>query len=350
MMKKQSDKKELQTTIKISKEMFIYNSPDGNVKVDVLLQDENIWLPQDKIGELFGIARNSVSTHLKNIFNDNEIDQESNVKKIDIANSDKPVKYYNLDCILAVGYRTNSHRAIMFRKWATQILKEYVIKGSVLDDERLKIPNRIFGKDYFDETLARIKDIRSSERRFYQKITDIYIQCSADYSVDAEITKNFFATVQNKLHWAISHQTAAEIVYGRADAKKDNMGLTSWKNSPKGLIRKSDVSIAKNYLNKKELTSLNRIVSMYLDYAEEQTENFNVMYMENWVEKLDAFLQFNRKDILDNLGKVSHEIAKAFAEKQFEIYNIKQIANYQSDFDELLKKANTHNEGDNNNE
>lgn len=232
----------------------------------------------------------------------------------------------------------NSARATAFRIWATERLKEYIIKGFTMDDERLKNPHNIFGKDYFEEQLARIRDIRSSERRFYQKITDIYSQCSADYAKDADITEKFFATVQNKLHWAITGQTAAEIIAARVDSTKINMGLTTWKNEPKGKIRKTDIGIAKNYLNEKELNGLNRIVTMYLDYAESQAENGVVMYMKDWVQKLDAFLQFNERAILKNAGKVSHEVAFALAEKEFEKYQIAHDKLLESDFDKAIKK------------
>jgi len=247
-------------------------------------------------------------------------------------------KFYNLDAIISVGYRVNSTQATHFRIWATERLKEYIIKGFTMDDERLKNPNNIFGKDYFEEQLARIRDIRSSERRFYQKITDIYAQCSADYDANSEVTQRFFATVQNKLHWAISRQTSAEIIYSRADSHKMNMGLTTWKNAPKGQIRKTDVSVAKNYLGEKELNGLNRIVSMYLDYAEMQANDRKVMYMKDWVEKLDAFLKFNEKDILDNPGTVSADIAKTFAENEFENYRIIQDNLLESDFDRQVNE------------
>jgi hypothetical protein len=248
------------------------------------------------------------------------------------------VKFYNLDAIISVGYRVNSTQATHFRIWATERLKEYIIKGFTMDDERLKNPNTIFGKDYFEEQLARIRDIRSSERRFYQKITDIYAQCSADYDGNSETAQRFFSTVQNKLHWAISHQTAAEIIHARADSQKDTMGLTTWKNAPKGRIRKTDVSIAKNYLNEKELNGLNRIVSMYLDYAELQANDRKIMFMKDWAAKLDAFLTFNERDILDNPGTVSAEIAKSFAEKEFEKYRIIQDKLLESDFDRHVIK------------
>jgi hypothetical protein len=251
---------------------------------------------------------------------------------------DSKVKYYNLDAIISVGYRVNSAQATAFRIWATERLKEYIIKGFTMDDERLKNPNNIFGKDYFEEQLARIRDIRSSERRFYQKITDIYSQCSADYRLEENTTKDFFATVQNKLHWAITGHTAAELIVERVDSKKENMGLTTWKNAPKGSIRKADVGIAKNYLNEKELDGLNRIVSMYLDYAENQAQKGVVMYMKDWVEKLDAFLQFNEEAVLKHQGKVTHEVALTLAENEFEKFRIIQDKLIESDFDREIKK------------
>ena len=247
-------------------------------------------------------------------------------------------KFYNLDVIISVGYRVNSSQATAFRIWATERLKEYIIKGFTMDDERLKNAGQFFGKDYFEEQLERIRDIRSSERRFYQKITDIYAQCSADYTADNEITKQFFATIQNKLHFAITGNTAAEIIYNRVSSSKENIGLTTWKNVPKGAIRKTDVSIAKNYLDKEELGKLNRIVTMYLDYAELQAKNNKLMYMKDWVQKLDAFLQFNEQDILQHTGKVTAEIAKAFAGKEFDNYKAIQDQQYESDFDKEIKR------------
>ena len=240
--------------------------------------------------------------------------------------------------IIAVGYRVNSNRATQFRIWATQVLKEFIIKGYTMDVERLKNPKPVFGKDYFDEQLEKIRDIRSSERRMYQKITDIYSECSIDYQFDSITTKEFFATVQNKLHWAITGQTAAEIIISRANHEKDRMGLTSWKNSPNGKIRKKDVSIAKNYLTEKELKPLNRIVTMYLDYAEHQAEKKIPMTMKDWAVKLDAFLQFNQEEILNNSGKVTAEIAKLFAEQEYEKYKPIQDYLFESDFDTLIKK------------
>jgi hypothetical protein len=322
-------------------EILLYTTPNGNVKVEIYLQNETIWLTQQKIADLFGVDRTVVTKHLKNIFETNELNQNSVSAKIAHTAADGktyPTQFYNLDAIISVGYRVNSTQATHFRIWATERLKEYIIKGFTMDDERLKNPNNIFGKDYFEEQLARIRDIRSSERRFYQKITDIYSQCSADYSKDSEITKTFFAVVQNKLHWAISGKTAAEIIYTRAGSAKENMGLTSWKNAPKGKIRKADVGVAKNYLNENELTRLNRIVTMYLDYAENQASKGIVMYMKDWIKKLDAFLQFNEEAILKDAGKVTHEVALALAESEFEKYRIVQDKLIESDFDNEVKK------------
>jgi hypothetical protein len=245
-------------------EILLYTTPNGKVKVEIYLQNETIWLTRQKIADLFGVDRTVVAKHLKNIFKSNELKEISVSAKIAHTAADGKkyqTQFYNLDAIISVGYRVNSRQATAFRIWATERLKEYIIKGFTMDDERLKNPNNIFGKDYFEEQLARIRDIRSSERRFYQKITDIYSQCSADYDVNEKITKDFFATVQNKLHWAITGQTAAELIAARVDSKKENMGLTTWKNAPKGIIRKTDVSIAKNYLDEKELDGLNRILT-----------------------------------------------------------------------------------------
>ncbi len=328
-------------------EILLYTTANGKVKVEVYLQNETIWLSQQKIADLFGVQRPAISKHLKNIFDTGELKEEvvSSILEhttqhgaIEGKTQESKVKYYNLDAIISVGYRVNSSRATAFRIWATERLKEYIIKGFIMDDERLKNPVVIFGKDYFEEQLARIRDIRSSERRFYQKITDIYSQCSADYNVNDQITKDFFAMVQNKLHWAITGQTAAEIIASRVDSTKNNMGLTTWKNAPKGSIRKSDIGIAKNYLNEKELDGLNRIVSMYLDYAERQANKGIVMYMKDWTEKLDSFLQFNEEAILRHQGRVSHEVALALAETEFEKYRIIKDKIIESDFDrELIK-------------
>src|SRR3990167_477718 len=322
-------------------EFLLYTTPSGKVEVEIFLHNENIWLTQDKIALLFGVKRPSITKHLKNIFESGELNENSVSSILEhTADDDKAykTKFYNLDAILSVGYRVNSAQATQFRTWATERLKEYIIKGFTMNDEKLKDPYNIFGKDYFEEQLARIRDIRSSERRFYQKITDIYAQCSADYDANEEITKQFFATVQNKLHFAISGQTAAEIIYQRVGSGKPNMGLTTWKNSPKGAIRKTDVSIAKNYLNEKELDGLNRIVTMYLDYAEIQAQKGVVMYMKGWVEKLDAFLQFNEKEILKDSGRISHEVVVALAESEYEKYTVVHDRMLESDFDREVKE------------
>ncbi len=327
-------------------EILLYTTPNGKVKVEIYLQNETIWLSQQKIADLFAVDRSVVTKHLINIYNETELVKEATCAKIaqvQIEGSrevSRQIEFFNLDAIISVGYRVNSTQASAFRIWATERLKEYIIKGFTMDDERLKNPNNIFGKDYFDEQLARIRDIRSSERRFYQKITDIYSQCSADYSKDVENTKTFFATVQNKLHWAITGQTAAELISSRAESTKENMGLTTWKNSPQGKIRKTDVGIAKNYLNEKELDGLNRIVTMYLDFAELQASKGAVMYMKDWIKRLDAFLQFNETAILKDAGSVTHEVALALAEKEFDKYRIVQDKLMVSDFDEAIKKIN----------
>lgn len=322
-----------------TREILFYRTDNGDVRVEILLYQENLWLTQAKMAELFDVQKAAISKHLKNIFESGELIEEAVVSKMETTAADGKkynTNYYNLDAIIAVGYRVNSKKATMFRIWANRVLKEFIIKGYVMDDARLQEPEYFFGKDYFEEQLERVRDIRSSERRFYQKITDIYSQCSADYDVDSPITKNFFATVQNKLHYAVTHQTAAEIVYGRADSTKPNMGLTTWKNAPQGRIRKSDVSIAKNYLNEAEISSLNEIVTMYLDYAERQARRGNVMYMRDWISRLDAFLQFNEEDILYDNGKVTAAIAKAFAENEFDKFHALQDRTYQSDFDRLM--------------
>jgi len=324
-------------------EFLLYTTPNGKVKVEIFLRDENIWLTQDKIALLFGVQRPAITKHLQNIFESGELTENSVSSILEhTADDDKTykTKFYNLDAILSVGYRVNSSQATQFRIWATERLKEYIIKGFTMDDERLKNPNTIFGKDYFEEQLARIRNIRSSERRMYQKVTDIYAQCSADYNPNEEITKQFFATVQNKLHFAITGKTAAEIIHTRVDSGKRNMGLTVWKNAPKGEIRETDVVIAKNYLQEKELDYLNRIVTMYLDYAEMQAERGVLMRMKDWVMKLNAFLKFNERDVLADAGKVSHEVAEALALEEYEKYRVEQDKDYISDFDRVVKKLN----------
>lgn len=316
-------------------EIIFYTTPDGAAKVEVFFQDETFWLTQKRMSELFGVDIRTISEHLQGIFESGELMPEAVIRKIRNTASDGKsylTNFYNLDAIISVGYRVNSLQATQFRIWATQTLREFIIKGFVLDDERLKQGKR-FGKDYFDELLERIREIRASERRFYLKIADIYEQCSIDYNKDAEITQTFFKTVQNKLHWAITGKTAAEIIAQRAGADKPNMGLTTWKNAPHGKILKSDVSIAKNYLIEKEIKDLERIVSMYLDYAENQAARQIPMKMGDWIQKLDAFLHFNEYDILTNAGTVSHEVVKRLAEEHYEKFRVIQDLRYESDFE-----------------
>lgn len=320
----------------INKSFLIYKDGSNDIKVNVMLINNDLWLTQNLIAELFGTSRSTITEHINNILSSGELEENDTVGKTDVVNSKKPVKIYNLNMIIAVGYRVNSKKATNFRIWATKVLREYMIKGVVMDDERLKNPNYIFGEDYFEETLERIRNIRSSERRFYQKITDIYSSCSIDYDKDSEITKIFFKTVQNKLHYAITGNTAAEIIYNRVDSNKENMGLTTWKNSPDGPIYKYDVDVAKNYLTEKELKDLNRIVTMYLDYAEMQAEQHIAMTMNDWVEKLNAFLQFNGKEILHNAGKISASVARELAYKEYDKYRVKQDKILVSDFDKFL--------------
>ncbi|MFN9303013.1 MAG: virulence RhuM family protein [Candidatus Kapaibacterium sp.] len=323
-----------------SSDIILYSSPEGNVKVEVMYSVETFWLTQKRMAELFGVDRSVITKHLQNIFTTNELVEDSvcaNFAQTAEDGKTYQTNFYNLDAIIAVGYRVNSKEATQFRIWATKTLREFIIKGFVLDDERLKQGKR-FGKDYFDELLERIREIRASERRFYQKITDIYEQCSIDYNKDAEITQTFFKTVQNKLHWAITGKTAAQIIAERAKASEPNMGLQTWKNAPQGKILKTDVSIAKNYLIEKEIKELERVVTMYLDYAENQAARQIPMKMADWVQKIDAFLQFNEYKILKDAGKVSHEIAKNLAEKEYEKFRVIQDKTFESDFDKEVKK------------
>lgn len=327
----------------LNHEIIFYSTPDGTVRVEVLYEGETIWLSQKRMAELFGIGVQTINHHLQEIYKSNELNEMATIRKIRIVQTEgsrevtREVDFYNLDAIIAVGYRVNSREATQFRIWATQVLREYLIKGFVMDDERLKQGKR-FGKDYFDELLERIRSIRASERRFYLKITDIYEQCSIDYNRNAEITQTFFKTVQNKLHWAITGNTAAELIAERAQANQPYMGLRTWKNAPQGKIQKADVSVAKNYLEEDEIKALERIVSMYLDYAENQAARQIPMSMADWVEKLDAFLKFNEYDVLKNAGKVSHEVAKELAEQQYESFRIEQDRCFESDFERASKK------------
>ena len=321
-------------------DVILYRTATGDVRIEVLFEGETLWLTQKQIAELFDVDIRTISEHLQTIFNSGELHEDSVIRKIRNTATDGKsylTNFYHLDAIIAVGYRVNSLKATQFRIWATQTLREFIVKGFVLDDERLKL-NKRFGPDYFDELLERIREIRASERRFYLKITDIYEQCSLDYSPTAEITKTFFQTVQNKLHWAITGQTAAEIIANRANASLPNMGLTTWKNAPAGKISKSDVGIAKNYLTEPEIKNLERIVTMFLDYAENQAERQIPMKMLDWVNKLDAFLQFNEYDILNDAGKVRHEVATQLAEEEFKRFRVEQDHKFESDFEKATKK------------
>lgn len=323
-------------------DFLFYSGSDGSIRVEVIVGYETVWLNQKSMAELFNVEIPAISKHIKNIYLEGELQEEATISKMEIVQTEggrnvaRTVDFYNLDTIIAVGYRVNSYNATQFRKWATTILKEYLIKGFALDDERLKQGKTLFGKDYFDELLGRIKEIRASERRFYQKITDIYAACSADYDVNSNITQTFFSTVQNKLEFAITHNTAAEIIKNRASYLKPHMGLNTWKNAPLGKVLKADISVAKNYLLKGEIDELNSIVIMYLDYAELQAKRNRIMKMSDWVEKLYAFLIFNEYDILKDAGKVRSSVAKSFAEKQYEKFRVIQDKEYKSDFDKVV--------------
>ena len=318
----------------VKRNFLIYSDENGDVKVNVMLINNDLWLTQELIAELFGKARNTITGHIKNIFEEGELEEKSNVEKVDIAGSDKPVKIYNLNVIIAVGYRVNSKKATQFRIWATKVLKEYITKGFVLDDERLKNVENIFGQDYFKELLERIRSIRTSERRIWQQVTDIFAECSIDYDKNSEITQKFYATVQNKFHYAITGNTAAEIIYEKADSKKENMGLTTWKHSPNGRILKSDVMIAKKYLDEKQIKRLERTVSGYFDYIEDLVERENTFTMEEFAQSINAFLEFRKYNILQDNGKISRKQAEEKAEKEYAEFNKKQKIN--SDFDKLL--------------
>lgn len=322
-----------------SNQIIFYSTPQGNVKVEVIFEKETFWLTQKAMTMLFGVEVPAVSKHLKNIFRTKELEERSVVSKMETTAADGKnyaTTYYRLEAILAVGYRVNSVQATQFRIWATNTIKEFITKGFVLDDERLK-QGKSFGKDYFDELLERIREIRASERRFYQKITDLYA-LSVDYNKEAEITKDFFASVQNKLHWAITGKTAAEIIYTEADTKKIYMGLKAWKYAPGGKILKSDVPVAKNYLNEAHISELNRIVSAYLDLAENNALRQQLMHMKDWNKFLINFLQLSNYPILKHKGKVTMLEAKLKAEKEFEKYRIIQDKSYESDFDKEIKK------------
>ncbi len=326
--------------IPYNSDFILYTSQDGEVRVDVFVNDETVWLTQKAMQELFDRSKSTVSEHISNVFKEGELVENQVVRKFRTTaddGKDYEVSYYNLDVIISVGYRIKSQRGTQFRIWATKTLKEFIIKGFVLDDKRLKQGGQVFGKDYFEELLERIREIRASERRFYQKITDIYAQCSIDYDLKSNLTLNFYKTVQNKLHWAITGNTAAEIIDRRANAENPNMGLTTWKNSPEGKILKSDTNIAKNYLTEKEINELNRLVELYLNFAELQAERNIPMKMYEWIEALDSFLKINRYDLLNNPGKISHEMAIKKAESEYSKFRKIQDQNFISDFDKEIK-------------
>jgi len=320
---------------------LLYTTPEGDIKVDVFLHNENIWLTQKRMAELFNVEVNTINYHLKEIFDSHELDEMATIRKFRIVQKEgsrdveREQIFYNLDAIIAVGYRVNSKQATHFRIWATTVLKEFIIKGFVLDDNRLK-NGQYFGKDYFDELLERVRSIRASERRIYQKITDIFAECSIDYDSQSETTRDFYATVQNKFHYAISGQTAAKIIYEKADAQKKHMGLTTWKLAPKGRILKSDVTIAKNYLPEKEIKMLERTVSSFFDYIERIIESRTIMKMNDLAKSVNKFLEFNEFRLLEGKGKISFQQAEEKAVQEYEVFNKKQ--KIESDFDRFSKK------------
>jgi hypothetical protein len=334
-MKKNQDAKEEQVTL--------YRTADGAVQVQCLLRDETLWLTQKAIAELFGVETPAISKHLANIYETDELQQAATLSILETVQIEgtrevrRKLAYYNLDAIIAVGYRVNSYQATQFRIWATRVLKEFVVKGFVLDDERLKQGGKLFGKDYFEELLERIREIRASERRFYQKITDIYA-LSADYDPNSPITQTFFATVQNKLHWAITGKTAAETIHDSADASLPHMGLTTWKRAPHGKVLKSDVTIAKNYLNETQIRSLNRIVTAYLDLAENRAERRIPTNMADWESFLNRFLSMAEYPVLQDAGRISALEAKLKAEAEYEVFRVRQDREYVSDFDREVRR------------
>lgn len=321
---------------------ILYTTPNGDVNLDILLQDENLWLTQKGISDLFGVSKSTVSHHLSNIYSDGELDKLATVRKFRTVQKEgsravqRELEYYNLDAIISVGYRVNSTKATQFRIWATNTLKEFIIKGFVLDDERLKQGQTVFGKDYFRELLERIRSIRASERRIYQQITDIFAECAIDYDRNSEITKNFYAMVQNKFHFVITGNTAAEIIYHKADADKKQMGLTTWKNAPDGRVLKSDVTVAKNYLQETEIRQLERTVTSYFDYIEGLVERRNTFTMQSLAESINRFLSFNEYEILEGKGSISKKQADEKASQEYEKFNRTQ--KIVSDFDKQIKK------------
>ena len=324
-------------------EIVLYQVEDTNICVNVVFKDETFWMTQKAMAELFGVNVPAISKHLSNIFEEGELFKEATVSKMEIVQMEgnrkvkREPEFYNLDAIIAVGYRVNSKKATRFRQWATKTLKEYITKGFVLNDDMLK-NGKPFGKDYFDELLERIREIRASERRAYQKITDVFEQCSYDYDKNSDITKAFYAFVQNKLHFAVTGKTAAELVYERVNSEKPAMGLTTWKDAPDGKILKRDISVAKNYLNEKELSRLNRLVTMFIDYGELMAEDEVLMSMQDWVEQTNQILRNNRREVLEGKGKVSHDMAMKKAEKEYEIFRVKQDLEYVSEFDREVER------------
>ena len=336
-----SQDKKIQPSDALS-DFILYTAPSGDVRVEIYFQNETIWLTQQKIAELFGVTKSTVSEHLTNIFKTKELEKEATVRNFPTVQKEgdrevkRNIEYYNLDAIISVGYRVNSGKATQFRIWATKTLKEYIIKGFTLDDERLKQGKTLFGKDYFRELLERVRSIRTSERRIYQQVTDIFAECSIDYNKDSDITKNFYATIQNKFHFAITGKTAAEIIYLKADSNKENMGLTTWKNAPEGRVIKSDTNIAKNYLEEKEIKQLERTVTGYFDYIEGLIERENTFTMEQLALSVNKFLTFNEYLVLEGLGKQSKKQAEKKAFIAYDVFNKTQ--KIESDFDKMVKK------------
>lgn len=326
-----------------SSNVIFYKAANNKIKIEVVFNNETFWLSQKRMAELFGVDLTTINYHLKQIFESGELEEKATIGKIPIVQMEgereitRQVIFYNLDAVIAVGYRVNSYQATQFRIWATNTLKEFIIKGFVLDDERLK-QGKFLGRDYFEELLERIREIRSSERRYYQKITDIYAQCSVDYDSKAPMTQEFYKKVQNKLHWAITHKTAAEIIHERADAGKPKMGLMTWKQAPKGKIFKSDVTIAKNYLSEEEVSHLNLLSTSLLDFAENQAHRGILMTMEEWANKLDAYLELSNYEILQNSGTISAEKAKQKAETEYVLFRKTQDTDWISDFDRVVKQ------------
>lgn len=323
--------------------IILYQIDDSNVCVSVIFEDETFWLTTKAMAEIFGVKSQAITKHLGNIYEEEELTREATCSKKEQVQIEggrevrRNLDFYNLDAIIAVGYRVNSKKATKFRQWATKTLKEYITKGFVLNDDMLK-NGKPFGKDYFDELLDRIREIRASERRAYQKIADVFEQCSYDYDKNSETTKAFYAFVQNKLHFAVTGQTAAELIYDRVDAKKPTMGLTTWKDAPNGKIYKKDIVIAKNYLNEKEMSRLNRLVTMFIDYAELMAEDEILMSMQDWVEQTNRFLSNNRRKVLEGKGKISHEAAIEKATKEYDIFRVRQDREYVSEFDRQTEK------------